>query len=128
MVQKESALREAIGARKREKKAKAEAAEETEQEESKASEESAKTPVGLLAITSLLIPLVGIIAGLIFLAKDSEDDKDTGQLCLGMALFGIGLGAVIIGLGGVIIGVWGQKKTQALRQTLDDIEYEWEDY
>lgn len=53
---------------------------------------------GCLSLISFLIPLAGIILGCLFLAKDAEEDKKTGWICMVCALIGLVWGAVLIAL------------------------------
>jgi hypothetical protein len=51
---------------------------------------------GLLSVISFLIPVVGLIVGVILLTKQDEEDRKTGKRCLECALFGFILASMVI--------------------------------
>ena len=60
--------------------------------------EGKKNPNKFLGFLSFFIPLVGFIAGIVFISKPNQADKRTGMICLSWALVGLVIGAIIWGI------------------------------
>ncbi len=73
-----------------------------------------KAPEGglkiLLYVLSFLIPLAGVIIGVIFYTRDSLEEKQFGKICIILAVVNIGIGLVCgcIGLFGGILATLAQ--------------------
>jgi formate-dependent nitrite reductase membrane component NrfD len=54
-----------------------------------------KNPNGILGFLSFLLPIAGIIVGIIFLIKPEAHNKQTGRICLIWSIISIIIGCII---------------------------------